>query len=361
MPGQSFAGVFNQRLAGGDAKLPEPGVGEAANVLLQGFRRPQPAVLSTGFRPKIIGRGRVPARHVDSVGHVSDGHFVRGPVRKERLKEMPADFPVQATHAIDRPAPADRQIGHVETLRRVVRVLAAQGQQIVEWYAELLLGIATEVLLDEGRRKTVKAGGHRRVGGEEVACSRDGQGDFEGLPGLFHETAGAFQHGEGRMPFIQVADFRLDAERGEQPPSANPEEQFLLEAQLRPAAIQLAGNPSMRGEVRRVIAVQQVQLHSADLDLPGAQPDRVTGQRDLQPQPLPVRVAQGCDRQLPGVVIGEEGLLRSVLVNHLAKIALLVEQPHADHRHAQIAGGFELIAGHIAKPARVDRAALRST
>ena len=132
LPGQSFAGVFNKRLAGGGAKLPEPGVGDAANVLLQGFRRPQPAVLSTGFRPKIVGRGRVPGRHVDSVGHVSDGHFVLRPVRKERLKEVPADLPVQATHAIDRPAPADRQIGHVETLRRVVRVLAAQGQQIVE-------------------------------------------------------------------------------------------------------------------------------------------------------------------------------------------------------------------------------------
>ena len=141
LPGQSFAGVFNKRLAGGDAKLPEPGVGDAANVLLQGFRRPQPAVFSTGFRPKIVGCCRVPARHVDSVGHVSDGHFVLRPVRKERLKDLPADLPVQAAHAIDRPAPPDCQIGHVEAFRRVVRVLAAQGQQIVECDAELLFGI----------------------------------------------------------------------------------------------------------------------------------------------------------------------------------------------------------------------------
>ena len=86
LPGQAFANVFNERLAGGGAKLPEPGIGDAANVLLQGFRRPQPAVLSTGLRPEIIGRGRVPARHVDSVGHVSDRHFVLRPVRKERLE-----------------------------------------------------------------------------------------------------------------------------------------------------------------------------------------------------------------------------------------------------------------------------------
>jgi hypothetical protein len=82
------------------------------------------------------------------------------------------------------------------------------------------LRVPSEVLLDEGRSETIKAGGHRRVGGEEVSRSRGGQRDFEGLPGLFHETAGALQHGEGRMPFIQMTDFRLDAQRASnrQPP-----------------------------------------------------------------------------------------------------------------------------------------------
>ena len=138
--------------------------------------------------------------------------------------------------------------------------------------------------------KAVKARGHRSMGGEKVARPRNGQRDFERLPGLFHESPGAFQHGEGRMPFIQVADFRLDAQRLEQPPSADPEKQFLLQAQFRPAAVQLAGDSAMDGEVRRVIAVQQVKLHSADLGLPGSQPDRVAGQGDLQPQPFPVRL-----------------------------------------------------------------------
>jgi hypothetical protein len=44
-------------------------------------------------------------------------------------------------------------------------------------------------------------------------------------------------------------------------------------------------------------------------------------------------------------------VLRSVLVNHLAKVALLVEQPYSDHRHTEVACGFELITGHIAEPA----------
>ena len=71
---------------------------------------------------------------------------------------------MQATHAIHRAAAPDCQIGHAKTLRRVVRILAAQGQQIVECYAELLLGITTEVLFDESRSETIKAGGRPPYG-----------------------------------------------------------------------------------------------------------------------------------------------------------------------------------------------------
>jgi len=52
-----------------------------------------------------------------------------------------------------------------------------------------------------------------------------------------HEAAGALQHGKGRMPFIQVTDLWLDAKRGKQSPSADPEEYLLLETQFRPTAV----------------------------------------------------------------------------------------------------------------------------
>ena len=76
---------------------------------------------------------------------------------------------MQATDAVNRPAAPDGQIGHVEIFRRVVRILAAQGQQIVEGNSEFLLRITAEVLLDERRSETIKAGSHRRVGGKEVS------------------------------------------------------------------------------------------------------------------------------------------------------------------------------------------------
>ena len=110
----------------------------------------------------------------------------------------------------------------------------------------------------------------------------------------------------------------------------------------------------MGREVGRIVAVQQVQLHPADLGLPDAQPDRVAGQGDLEPQPLAVGLAQGRDGQLARVVVGEQGLLRPVLVDLLAEITLLVEQAHADDRHPQVAAGLELVAGHIAESAGID-------
>ena len=113
--------------------------------------------------------------------------------------------------------------------------------------AQLLLRIAAEVLLDKFRREPIKPRRHRRVSGEEVARPRDSQRDIEGLAAFLHENPGAFQNSESRMPFIEVTDFRTDAERAEQPPAADSEDQFLVEPQLRPAAIQLARDPAVGG------------------------------------------------------------------------------------------------------------------
>src|SRR5271170_1316463 len=100
---------------------------------------------------------------MNSVGDVSDGHFFQWPVRKKRSKEVPAHLAMQTAHTIHCSASADCEIRHIECFRRIVRVKAAQSQQIVKCDAELLLCIATEILFDECRRKTVKTSSHRRV------------------------------------------------------------------------------------------------------------------------------------------------------------------------------------------------------
>ena len=80
------------------------------------------------------------------------------------------------------------------------------------------------------------------------------------------------------MPFIQMAHFRLNAERLKQSPAADSQHDLLLQPQLRTAPIKLAGDAPVSREVREIIAVQEVKLDSANMDLPCSKPDRVSGQ-----------------------------------------------------------------------------------
>ena len=91
--GTTARGRIQQETCRRRCELPELGGGDTENVLLQCFRRSQPAGLAAGLRPQIVGCRRIPGGHMNAVGHVAHGYFVRRPARKERLKEVPAHFP----------------------------------------------------------------------------------------------------------------------------------------------------------------------------------------------------------------------------------------------------------------------------
>ena len=66
------------------------------------------------------------------------------------------------------------------------------------------------MLPDQVRGEAIKAGFHRGMGRKEIAGPRHLEGHLKRLPRRFHEIQGSFQYGEGRVPFIQMADFRID-------------------------------------------------------------------------------------------------------------------------------------------------------
>ena len=70
-------------------------------------------------------------------------------MKRADRKKLRAHLTILAAHAIGDAAAADRKIGHVAISRRVVRVLAAQRQQIAAGFAEFLLGISPEVSFDK--------------------------------------------------------------------------------------------------------------------------------------------------------------------------------------------------------------------
>jgi len=79
--GQALRDMVHERLAGGGAKLPEPGVGDAGEWSCSRvsvspssglFHRP----------PSKMSAAQSPSSAYGRVGHMSDGHFVGWPVRK---------------------------------------------------------------------------------------------------------------------------------------------------------------------------------------------------------------------------------------------------------------------------------------
>ena len=140
----------------------------------------------------------------------------------------------------------------------------------------------------------------------------------------------------------------------QQAPAADAEHDLLEQAQLRAAAVELAGDAPQGRRIRGVVRVEQVECGAANLHLPGADPRLIAGQHDLESHPLAVLIAHRRDGQLARIVIRVERHLGSLRIEHLAEVALLVQEPHADHRDTQVARRLELVAGDVPKSPRVD-------
>ena len=153
---------------------------------------------------------------MDAVGDVTHRHFNLGPTGKEWLEQIPANMAVQAADAVDGAAATHGEVGHVERLVGVVWIGTAQRQQLLYTDAQGILDMGPQPLFDKGRGEPIETGFDRRMGGEEVTGARDRQGDVERHTVVLHEAPGPFQHGEGGMALIEVADLGLQPQGPQQ-------------------------------------------------------------------------------------------------------------------------------------------------
>ena len=351
----ALTGVVDEDPTRGGAQRPQLAVGRVRDVALDRRQRLTPALGSARLRPQRVGRRGFPRRRVDAVGDMSHRHLDFRPTRKERLENTTAHLAVQAAHAVHRPAAPDGKIRHVERLIRVVRILPAERKEIAQRDAQLLLGVRPKQALEEGRREAVEARRDRGVRGENIAGAGDRQRHVERTPRVLHEAPRALQYRERRVPLVEVTDLGLEPERSQQSPAPDPQQELLLQPQLRAAAVQLAGDAAERGRIRRVVAVEEIEHDAADLHLPGAEPDLLARQHDRQPQQITALISHRRDGQLVRVVVGVQRFLAAVGGDHLAEVALLIQHPDADHRHPEIAGRLELIGCDVAEATRVNR------
>ncbi len=312
-------------------------------------------LVAVQLEPVLLGVGRQPGRQVHPVGHVADGHFGQRPAGVQPAKDEAAGGLVQAADRIHRAGAVCGEAGHVEGRLRVVRCRPAQCEQLARGDAQLGLGIAAQVLADAGRGKAVEAGFDRRMRGEQVAGTGRGQRHFEGHAARRHVAARPLEHGKGGMPVVEMAHLRGQPGSLEQAPAADAQHDLLTQAHLPVAAVQLAGDQANLRWVGRLVGVEQQQSATADARLPAANPQLHTGQAKGQAQRPAGQVGERFDRQLPRVVDRVQGLLPAVGIDALAEVAVLPEHAHRDHRHAEVAGGLELVAGDVAQPAGIDR------
>jgi hypothetical protein len=60
------------------------------------------------------------------------------------------------------------------------------------------------------------------MSGENVAGAGGGESHIKWLAMIGHPGMGALQYGKGRVPFVQVHYLRIQPQRFQQAPSANP-------------------------------------------------------------------------------------------------------------------------------------------
>jgi hypothetical protein len=159
---------------------------------------------------------------------------------------------------------------------------------------------------------------------------------------------------ERAVAFVQVDDPGVDAERGEGAHPANPEQQFLTDADSAVTAVEARGELAIFRLIAFDIGVEEQQGAATDRQLPYPREQRSGTGIDADDDRF-VRRSGGLNRQVivldPDVFLG----LPAVRIEPLAEVALVIEQPDPDKRNAKVGCALDVIAGEDAEAAGVDR------
>ncbi|CAM5253664.1 hypothetical protein SBADM41S_06437 [Streptomyces badius] len=302
--------------------------------------------------------GGDPGRGVDPVGDGGDRDLGGVEARPEPGEHLPADRPVQGGDAVGALGEPEAHHRHVEQLRFAAGVgLGAERQDLLDGDAgQFALG--AEVAGDERPVETVYAGGHRGVGGEDGPGPDHFQGGLEVESGG-DEFADALQTEEAGVALVGVEHLRF---RGAGQPApgaygthpADAEQHLLEEAVVAAAAVEPVGDIAFAGGVLLDVRVEKEQRHPADPGEPDARVQRASaGQCEDDPGGGAVGLADQVEREFVGVENGIVLLLPALAREGLAEVAVPVQQPDADERDAEVAGGLEVVAGQDAEAAAV--------
>ena len=289
---------------------------------------------------------------VHAVGDIGDRVFPVGYLWPQGRLHLRRHRAVDAADPVVVAAAAQRQAGHVEA----VAGIEAELVDLLEFDAQRPHRVG-QVHLHHVPFEYIVPRGHRRVGGEHGARRHQLQGGIDIQP-LLHAKPAALQDLESRMALVDVPYRGPQAQGPQRPHPAHAQHQFLLQAHLPVAAVQLMGDGAVPGAVLRQIGIQQVQGDMPRLHHPHPHLEYPPGKLDIQGEVLAAVGQRGYHRQVVGQRTGMTDLLVAMAVDGLGEVAHLVQQPNGHERQADIAGGLAVVAGQDAQAARVDRKAL---
>ncbi len=164
------------------------------------------------------------------------------------------------------------------------------------------------------------------------------------------------------MPLVHVIHARFESEGRERPKTADAQHDFLPNARVVVAAVELVGNGAIfRTEIFRDVGIEENQAHPAHIQQPDFDLDRAIGEIYLDANFPVVRVGCGQNRECIEVTGGIAFLLPAIGIQILPKVAVLIQKRHADERKVEVARRFQVVAGEDAEAAGINRKALGQT
>jgi hypothetical protein len=146
------------------------------------------------------------------------------------------------------------------------------------------------------------------------------------------------------MTFVHVIDGGAKAQSFEGANAANAKKEFLLDAHVQVTAVELRGDGAVPRTIGGEIGIEEIELNAADSGAPNACSDCAIGKRDVN-----LHGRHEFDGQDVEVIFFKGFLLPARGVEILAKITHLIEKADTDERKAEVAGGFEMVAGENAE------------
>ena len=219
---------------------------------------------------------RVPGRHVDAVGDVADRHL-GAPASAGRAAGRGGGSPSPCSRLtpLTATAAAHGEVGHVEGLGGIGRPLAAERQQLVDGDAERLARVrrpGSARSRSASKRSKPAATGVCVV--NRLPARVTASATSNGWPVSSMKPRARSSTAKAACPSLRWQTSGRRPSAPQQAPAADAEDDLLRQAQLRSAAVELAGDAAVGRRVGGIVAVEQVERHAPDLHLPGAQPDR---------------------------------------------------------------------------------------